>query len=82
MTRSPGAPGGETARIAGLFAARIAAAKSELTVEMNALGLTPGQGWRIHEEIVGTADGPSMRLRPIHRTEDAPETLVIVVSLR
>lgn len=80
MTRRT--PGDDTARIAGLFAQRIAAAKVRLAEAMEARGLTADAGWRIHEDIVGSAEGPAMRLRPIHRTQEAPADLEIRVSLR
>lgn len=71
-----------TARIAGLFAERIATAKASLAAAMDARGLTAGAGWRIHEDIVASAEGPVMRLRPLHRAEPAPEGLEMLVSLR
>jgi len=74
--------GVDTARIAGLFAARIKAARKELASQMEQQGLSADEGWRIHEELVGTPEGAAFRLSPIHRIHSTPNHLVLMVSLK
>ena len=76
-----GAAGDDTARIAGLFAARITAAKERLAAEMKSRGLRADAGWRIHEEMLNTPEGLAVRLRPIHRTDVPPDDLEKLISL-
>lgn len=71
----------DTSRIAGLFAARISAARGELKGRMEALGLHADAGWRIHEEIVNVGSGMAYKLRVVHRVEPTPDDLVVVVAL-
>ena len=73
--------GDDTSRIAGLFGARIAAARGELRARMDAMGLTAQAGWRIHEEIVSQPAGMAFKLRPVHRVDKAPEDLTVLVRL-
>lgn len=74
--------GDDTSRIAGLFGARIATARNDLRARMEMLGLGAQSGWRLHEEVV-TIPGAGMayKLRPVHRVEQAPEDLTVLVRL-
>ena len=73
--------GDDTSRIAGLFAARISTARSELKARMDAACLGSQSGWRIHEEIVNLPDGIAFKLRAVHRVEKTPEDLTMLVPL-
>jgi hypothetical protein len=81
MTVSKRSMASDTARIAGLFAARIAAAKEELRGRMEAAGLAARDGWRIHEELVGLPEGTAIHLWPVHRERTAPDDLHVIVPL-
>ena len=74
-------PPDETARIAGMFAAELKAARKRLEADMESRGLKAQNGWRIHEEMLNTPKGFALRLRPVHRTEVAPHELEEVVNL-
>ena len=71
----------DTARIAGIFAAELVAARKRLVADMESRGLKAVNGWRIHEEMLNTPTGFALRLRPVHRTEIAPHELEERVSL-
>ena len=81
MSRTKGVDGDDTARIAGLFAARISAARAELLAAMESRGFSSAGGWRIHEEMINHPGGTAMRLRAVHRTETTPEGLDVIVRL-
>jgi hypothetical protein len=73
--------GGNTGRIAGVFAAKIAAARAQLVARMEAAGLGAQAGWRVHEELINSPEGMTYLLRPIHRTEVAPAALEVRIAL-
>lgn len=81
MSKTKGIDGDDTARIAGLFAARISAARAELMAAMESHGCTAATGWRLHEEMINHAGGTAMRLRAVHRTQPTPEGLDVIVRL-
>lgn len=81
MPHRTNAPADDTARIASLFAEDLAAARKRLAVLMESRGMNAANGWRIHEEMLNTPAGFALRLRPVHRTELAPQELQEVVSL-
>jgi hypothetical protein len=45
---------------------KLARARDDLLARMNALGLTPKDGWRIAEEVRSTMSGTMIVLRPVH----------------
>ena len=81
MPRVNDQQGGNTGRIAGVFAAKIAAARAQLVARMAAEGLTAEAGWRVHEELINSPEGMTYLLRPIHRTETAPASLEVTIPL-
>jgi hypothetical protein len=81
MTNPKGPPTDDTARIAGVFSAQLAAARARLTALMESHGMKAAHGWRIHEDMLNTPTGFALRLRPVHRTERAPDEIEEVVTL-
>jgi hypothetical protein len=72
----------DTARIASHYAERIATARSLLHERMDSAGLSAGQGWRIHEEMVNHQGSTAIKLRPVHRTEVADHSFEVVIALK
>ena len=54
---------------------RLKAARESLQKEMDELGLTLANGWRVSEELRHTIDGTEWIFRPIHLREHAPHEL-------
>jgi len=51
---------------------RLAAARKELSIQMGALGLGLGNGWRVSEELRHTVGGTEWTFRPVHLREPSP----------
>lgn len=51
---------------------RLAAARKELGIQMNALGLGLANGWRVSEELKHTVRGTEWTFRPVHLREPSP----------
>ena len=52
---------------------RIAAAKAQLLVDMDAHGLKREDGWRVVEELRTTVGGTLFVFRPVHLRKDSPD---------
>ena len=67
--------------LANSVTARLAAAKTALLAQMQALGFKPENGWRIVEELRHTIEGTEWVFRPMHIREVAPHDLVSTVLI-
>ena len=61
--------------LASDVAGRLKAARASIQKQMDALGLTVAQGWRVSEELRHTVEGTEWTFRPIHMREHAPPDL-------
>ena len=59
--------------LAADLAVRIAQARTDLMSRMRGLGLDPGNGWGIREELRSTMSGTVFVLRPVHLKLDGPD---------
>ena len=70
----------EDAAIAAEVAARIAEAKAQLAIRMQAMGLTQDKGWRVVEGLRDTPTGHEFVLRPIHLHEEAQLEITVPIG--
>jgi hypothetical protein len=71
---------GEDAAIAAEVAARIAEAKAQLAMRMQAMGLAQEKGWRVLEELRNTPNGHEFVFRPIHLHEEAQLEVIVPIG--
>src|SRR4051812_39665327 len=68
-------------QLAEEFTAHRAKAHAHLRHEMDALGMTAAEGWRIAESTREVVGGLEMVLRPIHRYLPSPPGLECIVRI-
>jgi hypothetical protein len=73
--------GQQVEELAAQVAQRLSAAKKNLQLRMEALGLNPAKGWRLSEELRHTLRGTEWVFRPVHLREAPPEDLEARVAI-
>jgi hypothetical protein len=72
---------GDDKELANRMVAKLQQARLELESLMARHGLSPQEGWRIHEQLVNTDTGTAFVLRPVHRVQTPPTTLEVYIPV-